>query len=142
MSFLSFLTWLIESRRPQFLFQISSPWVEIAKPSVEFDTSRCGVKIRSFDNPFPVGMCTGNHILTTISYYGVATNLVLYLTQVLHEGNSSAAANYSNWLGTSYLMSLVGAFLGDAYWGRYWTAIVFSTINLFVSSHYPLEFHD
>lgn len=80
------------------------------------------------------GSCTGNHFLTTIAYYGVATNLVLYLTQVLHEGNSAAAANYSNWLGTSFLTSLIGAFLGDAYWGRYWTAIVFATINLFVSS--------
>ncbi|XP_024380518.1 protein NRT1/ PTR FAMILY 8.1 [Physcomitrium patens] len=72
----------------------------------------------------------GNHALTTIAYYGVATNLVLYLTQILHEGNSSAAANYSNWLGTSYLTSLIGAFLGDAYWGRYRTAIIFSAINL------------
>lgn len=77
---------------------------------------------------------TGNHILATTAYYGVATNLVLYLTQIFHEGNSSAAANYSNWLGTSYLTSLIGAFLSDAYWGRYWTAIIFSTINLFVSS--------
>jgi hypothetical protein len=76
----------------------------------------------------------GNHILTTTASYGVATNLVLYLTQVLHEGNSTAAENYSNWLGTSYLTSLIGAFLSDAYWGRYWTAIIFSTINLFVSS--------
>lgn len=76
----------------------------------------------------------GNHALTTIAYYGVATNLVLYLTQILHEGNSSAAANYSNWLGTSYLTSLIGAFLGDAYWGRYRTAIIFSAINLSVSS--------
>ncbi|KAK9277275.1 hypothetical protein L1049_006815 [Liquidambar formosana] len=63
-----------------------------------------------------------------LAYYGIATNLVTYLTNKLHEGNVSAATNVTTWAGTCYLTPLIGAILADAYWGRYWTIAVFSTI--------------
>ncbi|OVA10972.1 Proton-dependent oligopeptide transporter family [Macleaya cordata] len=63
-----------------------------------------------------------------LAYYGIATNLVTYLTKKLHEGNVSAARNVTTWQGTCYLTPLIGAVLADAYWGRYWTIAVFSTI--------------
>ncbi|KAK7399862.1 hypothetical protein VNO78_11056 [Psophocarpus tetragonolobus] len=70
----------------------------------------------------------GNECCERLAYYGIATNLVTYLTQKLHEGNVSAARNVTTWQGTCYLAPLIGAVLADAYWGRYWTIAVFSII--------------
>ncbi|OMO72598.1 Proton-dependent oligopeptide transporter family [Corchorus olitorius] len=70
----------------------------------------------------------GNECCERLAYYGIATNLVSYLTKKLHEGNVSAARNVTTWQGTCYLTPLIGAVLADAYWGRYWTIAAFSTI--------------
>ncbi|CAL9173121.1 unnamed protein product [Musa hybrid cultivar] len=70
----------------------------------------------------------GNECCERLAYYGIATNLVTYLKNKLHEGNASAARNVTTWQGTCYIMPLLGAILADAYWGRYWTIAVFSTI--------------
>ncbi|CAO2831105.1 unnamed protein product [Amaranthus hypochondriacus] len=70
----------------------------------------------------------GTECCERLAYYGIAKNLVNYLTNRLHEGNVIAARNVNTWAGTCYLTPLVGAFLADAYWGRYWTIAVFSTI--------------
>lgn len=70
----------------------------------------------------------GTECFERLAYYGIATNLVSYLTSRMHEGNVSAARNVTTWQGTCYLTPLIGAVLADAYWGRYWTIAVFSTI--------------
>ncbi|KZV49379.1 Peptide transporter 2 isoform 1, partial [Dorcoceras hygrometricum] len=70
----------------------------------------------------------GTECCERLAYYGIATNLVSYLTKKLHEGNVSAARNVTTWQGTCYLTPLIGAVLADAFWGRYWTIAVFSTI--------------
>ncbi|XP_039779103.1 protein NRT1/ PTR FAMILY 8.3-like isoform X3 [Panicum virgatum] len=46
----------------------------------------------------------------------------------MHEGNVSAARNFTTWQGTCYLTPLIGATLADSYWGKYRTIAVFSTI--------------
>ncbi|KAB2045435.1 hypothetical protein ES319_D01G161900v1 [Gossypium barbadense] len=73
----------------------------------------------------------GNECCERLAYYGIAANLVSYLTKKLHEGNVSAARNVTTWQGTCYLTPLIGAVLADAYWGRYWTIAAFSTIYFF-----------
>ncbi|XP_012467161.1 protein NRT1/ PTR FAMILY 8.3 [Gossypium raimondii] len=73
----------------------------------------------------------GNECCERLAYYGIAANLVSYLTNKLHEGNVSAARNVTTWQGTCYLTPLIGAVLADAYWGRYWTIAAFSTIYFF-----------
>ncbi|XP_045824159.1 protein NRT1/ PTR FAMILY 8.3-like isoform X1 [Trifolium pratense] len=70
----------------------------------------------------------GNECCERLAYYGIAKNLVTYLTRKLHEGNVSAARNVTTWQGTCYLTPLIGAILADSYWGRYWTIAVFSAI--------------
>ncbi|XP_061350167.1 protein NRT1/ PTR FAMILY 8.3-like isoform X2 [Gastrolobium bilobum] len=70
----------------------------------------------------------GNECCERLAFFGIATNLVTYLTTKLHEGNVSAARNISIWQGTCYLTPLIGAVLADGYWGRYWTIAIFSTI--------------
>ncbi|XP_054781940.1 protein NRT1/ PTR FAMILY 7.3-like [Prosopis cineraria] len=44
------------------------------------------------------------------------------------QDNANAANNVSEWAGTVYMCSLVGAFLSDSYWGRYKTCVVFQAI--------------
>ncbi|CAK7327634.1 unnamed protein product [Dovyalis caffra] len=70
----------------------------------------------------------GHECCERLAYYGIATNLVTYLTHKLHEGNVSAAKSVNIWAGTCYFTPLIGAMLADAYWGRYWTIAAFSTI--------------
>lgn len=73
----------------------------------------------------------GTECCERLAYYGIATNLVSYLTNNMHEGNVSAARNVTTWAGTCYLAPLIGAVVADAYWGRYWTIAAFSTIYFF-----------
>lgn len=77
----------------------------------------------------------GNECCERLAYYGIATNLVTYLTQKLHQGNVAAARNVTTWQGTCYLAPLIGAILADSCWGRYWTIAVFSTIYFLVISN-------
>ncbi|KAK4726673.1 hypothetical protein R3W88_031590 [Solanum pinnatisectum] len=70
----------------------------------------------------------GNECCERLAFYGIALNLVTYLTKKLHEGNVSAARNVTTWQGTCYLTPLIGAVLADAYWGRYRTIATFSII--------------
>lgn len=65
-----------------------------------------------------------------MAYYGISTNLVVYLTNKLHQGTVESSNNISNWGGSVWLMPLAGAYVADAYLGRYWTFIIASCIYL------------
>ncbi|KAM0061212.1 putative bacterial ABC-type protein transporter [Helianthus debilis subsp. tardiflorus] len=70
----------------------------------------------------------GNECCERLAYYGMSTNLVNYLSDRLNQGSVRASTNVSNWSGTCYATPLLGAFLADAYLGRYWTIASFSVI--------------
>lgn len=70
----------------------------------------------------------GNECCERLAYYGMSSNLFLYFTNQLNQHSVTASKNLSNWSGTCYVMPLIGAFLADAYLGRYWTIASFSTI--------------
>eukprot|EP01018_Ginkgo_biloba_P006618 Gb_10650 [translate_table: standard] len=65
-----------------------------------------------------------------LTYYGIASNLIIYLTTVLRQGVATSAKNVNNWSGVTTVMPLVGAFLADAYTGRYWMVLISSIIYL------------
>ncbi|CAN6196586.1 unnamed protein product [Urochloa humidicola] len=67
----------------------------------------------------------GNECCERLAYYGMSANLVNYMMERLHQGSAAAANNVSNWSGTCYVMPLVGAFVADAYLGRYHTIAAF-----------------
>ncbi|XP_061955578.1 protein NRT1/ PTR FAMILY 8.1-like [Populus nigra] len=73
----------------------------------------------------------GNECCERLAYYGINTNLVNYLKFQLNQSNVVAVNNVTNWSGTCYVMPLLGAFLADAYLGRYWTIASFSIIYVF-----------
>ncbi|XP_077235259.1 protein NRT1/ PTR FAMILY 7.3-like [Tasmannia lanceolata] len=66
--------------------------------------------------------------MATLALFGVGVNLVLFMAKVLQQGNAEAASNVNQWTGTTYLFSLVGAFVSDSYWGRYKTCAIFQVI--------------
>ncbi|PWA64772.1 major facilitator superfamily protein [Artemisia annua] len=76
----------------------------------------------------PAFLLLANQSLATFAFFGVGVNLVLFLTRVMDQGNADAANTVSKWTGTVYLCSLLGAFLSDSYWGRYFTCAVFQGI--------------
>ncbi|KAJ7533490.1 hypothetical protein O6H91_13G051700 [Diphasiastrum complanatum] len=70
----------------------------------------------------------GFFVFGTAALYGFAVNLVLYATRSLHLSNVTAVTIGNNFFGMTYLLSFVGGFLADAYWGRYFASAVFLTI--------------
>ncbi|GFZ01632.1 peptide transporter 1 [Actinidia rufa] len=72
----------------------------------------------------------GNECCERLAYYGMSSNLVLYFKHQLNQTSATASKNQSEWSGTCYITSLIGAFLADAYLGRYWTIACFSIIYI------------
>lgn len=79
------------------------------------------------------GISTGTECCERLAYYGMSSNLVLYFKHQLNQQSATASKNQSDWAGTCYITPLIGAFLADAYLGRYWTIACFSIIYVFVS---------
>ncbi|KAL2508250.1 Protein NRT1/PTR FAMILY 5.2 [Forsythia ovata] len=72
----------------------------------------------------------GYEIFERMAYYGIASNLVIYLTQELREGTVTSSNNVTNWVGTVWMTPLLGAYIADSFLGRYWTFIIASAIYL------------
>lgn len=71
-----------------------------------------------------------NECCERLAYYGMSTNLVTYMEDVLRQGSAKAATNVTNWSGTCYATPLLGAFLADSYLGRFWTIASFMIIYI------------
>ncbi|XVF76708.1 hypothetical protein PTKIN_Ptkin13bG0288100 [Pterospermum kingtungense] len=65
-----------------------------------------------------------------LSYFGIATSLIIYFTKVIHQDLKTAARSVNYWGGVTTLMPLFGGFLADAYLGRYYTVFASSIIYL------------
>ncbi|KVH98410.1 Major facilitator superfamily domain, general substrate transporter, partial [Cynara cardunculus var. scolymus] len=71
-----------------------------------------------------------NEAAERLSAFTVSASLVLYLTNEMKESLPDAATHVSDWVGATYLLMLLGAFLADAYLGRYLTVILSSAVYL------------
>lgn len=63
-----------------------------------------------------------------LSFFGIATSLIMYLTKVIHQDLKTAAKSVNYWTGVTTLMPLLGGFLADAYLGRFSTVLLSSTV--------------
>ncbi|CAL4932626.1 unnamed protein product [Urochloa decumbens] len=86
----------------------------------------------------------GAEFTECVAFFAIAKNLVTYLTGALQESNIDAATTVSTWIGSSFFTPLIGAFLADIFWGRYWTVVIFLSVYvtgmfiLTVSTFIPL----
>ncbi|KAK3405187.1 hypothetical protein EUGRSUZ_K01436 [Eucalyptus grandis] len=69
-------------------------------------------------------------VFERLAYYGVASNLVLYLTKRLREGTVESANSVTNWTGIVWMTPVLGAYIGDVHLGRYKTFVIASIIYL------------
>ncbi|KAK2632074.1 hypothetical protein EUGRSUZ_L02031 [Eucalyptus grandis] len=69
-------------------------------------------------------------VFERMAYFGISSNLVVYLTTKLHQGTVQSANNVTNWVGTSWITPILGAYVADAHLGRYWTFVIGSGIYL------------
>ncbi|TYJ24372.1 hypothetical protein E1A91_A08G255600v1 [Gossypium mustelinum] len=73
----------------------------------------------------------------------VGNNLITYVFNDMHFPLSKSANVVTNFIGTVFLLSLVGGFLSDSYLGSFWTMLVFGFVELFgfvllcIQAHVP-----
>ncbi|KAL4385269.1 hypothetical protein GQ457_15G010280 [Hibiscus cannabinus] len=67
--------------------------------------------------------------LTTL---GIAVNLVTYLTETMHLGNATSATTVTNFLGTSFMLCLLGGFVADTFLGRFFILLCLFVCITFV----------
>jgi len=82
---------------------------------------------------------SGYEAFERMAFYGVASNLVNYLTSQLHEDTVSSVRNVNNWSGSVWITPILGACIADSYLGRFWTFTLSSLIYVLVTS-IPISF--
>ncbi|KAI6679379.1 hypothetical protein NL676_033260 [Syzygium grande] len=77
----------------------------------------------------PAALILGIEICERLSTIGIAVNLVTYLTGTMHLPSSTSANIVTDFMGTSFLLCLLGGFLADSFLGRYRTIAIFALIQ-------------
>ncbi|WIA14658.1 hypothetical protein OEZ85_003160 [Tetradesmus obliquus] len=70
----------------------------------------------------------GNELCERLAFYGLQTNMGLYLKKELGYPADTASQLLQVWKATVYLTPLLGGYLADAVMGRFWVILVFSII--------------
>lgn len=76
---------------------------------------------------------TGIEFNERLSTMGIAVNLVTYLIGTMHLPSATSANIVTDFMGTSFLLCLLGGFLADSFLGRYKTIGIFAIVQTFVS---------
>jgi len=79
-------------------------------------------------------LALGIELCERLSTMGIAVNLVTYLTGTMHLPSAAAANVVTDFMGTSFLLCLLGGFLADSFLGRYLTIAIFALVQAIVST--------
>ncbi|CAM8911492.1 unnamed protein product [Rhodiola kirilowii] len=77
----------------------------------------------------PAALTLGIEICERLSTMGIAVNLVTYLSGTMHLPSAESANTVTDFMGTSFLLCLLGGFLADSFLGRYRTIAIFALIQ-------------
>ncbi|KAF7829621.1 protein NRT1/ PTR FAMILY 8.2-like [Senna tora] len=69
-----------------------------------------------------------NEVAERLAFFAIAVNMVSYLVLEMHQSLPDAATHVTDWIGAAFVLTLFGAFLADAYLGRFKTIILFSAV--------------
>ena len=81
---------------------------------------------------------TGLQAFEMMAIAAVGNNLITYVLNEMHFPLSKSANIVTNFIGTVFLLSLLGGFLSDSYLGSFWTMLIFGFVELSVS---PFSVH-
>ncbi|KAL3575216.1 hypothetical protein D5086_023317 [Populus alba] len=68
-------------------------------------------------------------VLENLAFLANASNLVLYLSKFMHFSPSSSANVVTNFMGTAFLLALLGGFLADAFLPTYYIYLISASIE-------------
>nr|XP_043606749.1 protein NRT1/ PTR FAMILY 6.3-like isoform X2 [Erigeron canadensis] len=108
-----------EAEEAQVGKTLPDAWDYKGKPAVRSTTGGWG----------SAAMILGVEACERLTTLGIAVNLVTYLTGTMHLGNANAANDVTNFMGTSFMLCLLGGFVADTFLGRYLTIAIFTAIQ-------------
>ncbi|XP_057421208.1 protein NRT1/ PTR FAMILY 4.6-like isoform X2 [Lotus japonicus] len=82
-------------------------------------------------------------VLENLAYLANASNLVLYLTKFMHFSPSTSSNIVTNFMGTAFLLAILGGFLADAFFTTYSIYLISAAIEfmgllvLTIQAHMP-----
>lgn len=70
--------------------------------------------------------------MENLAFLANASNLVIYMKQYMHLSPSKSANNVTNFMGTAFLLALLGGFLSDAFFTTYHIYLISAVIEFLV----------
>ncbi|ESW25911.1 hypothetical protein PHAVU_003G076000 [Phaseolus vulgaris] len=78
----------------------------------------------------PAAFILGLQAFEIMAIAAVGNNLITYVTNDMHFSLSKAANVVTNFVGTIFLLALLGGYLSDSYLGSFWTMLIFGFLEL------------
>ncbi|KAJ6710997.1 OLIGOPEPTIDE TRANSPORTER-RELATED [Salix koriyanagi] len=88
------------------------------------------------------GLACVVEVLENMVFLSNATNFVAYFTKTMHYTISEAANMVTNFIGTSFLLTIFGGYIGDSFFTRFRTFVVFCVIELLGIILLTVQAHD
>lgn len=82
-----------------------------------------------------VRVFAGTFAFENMATLAMAVNLVTYFTGVMHFNIADAANELTNYMATSYILSIVMAFLADSYIGHFKATLTAACIETLVYAY-------
>lgn len=76
-----------------------------------------------------------NEVAERLAFFAIGVNMVAYLVFEMRKSLPDAATIVTDWIGAAYVLTILGAFLADAYLGRFKTIVLFTSIYAVVSKY-------
>lgn len=73
--------------------------------------------------------------LDNIGFIANMVSMVLYFTLVMHFNLSGASTTLTNFMGSTFLLSLIGGFISDTFINRFHTCLIFGILEVLVHLH-------
>ncbi|XP_047164198.1 protein NRT1/ PTR FAMILY 4.3 [Vigna umbellata] len=78
----------------------------------------------------PAAFILGLQAFEIMAIAAVGNNLITYVTNDMHFPLSKAANVVTNFVGTIFLLALLGGYLSDSHLGSFWTMLIFGFLEL------------